>query len=581
MDRRFLYAVLLAIGVLLITPKLFPPVPPPVTSADTAATVRGDSAKGAAPAAGAVVDGAKGVAGATGAAPAAGPAAGPAVAPAPAPVRVDTTTIVTPRVTWRFSSAGGALIGASLADFMVLPAHERHVELARAGVPLVSYRLLHGGDTVDLARVAFTADTAPAQTVAYHAALPAAAVALRYTFVADSYLVRVQGMVRGADTTPMRVVIAMPMGLASSEADTLDDHRSLAYVWKPPMDEAQSEPFSTIVKKGPIARAGPFEWVASKSKYFLLAVIAPDKPEFSGPVLFSSRLTPPRDPEAAKRAPAPPKVPAEATAELVVTPDAQGRFAFEVYAGPQQWRRLVALGHGLQDANPYGGFARGLIQPISRWVVAILLWMHDTFGISYGWVLIIFGVGVRLILWPLNQSAMRSSLRMQRIQPELQALQAKHKGSPEKMQAEYMKLLESHGMTPFSQFSGCLPMLIPMPVLFALFFVFRNTIEFRGVPFWWMSDLSLKDPYYILPIVMGLSMFLLSWVGLRNAPPNPQAKMMGYMMPGMMVVLFLGFPAGLNLYYGVQNLAALPQQWMIAQERAKQAPPRPAVPQKK
>jgi YidC/Oxa1 family membrane protein insertase len=84
-----------------------------------------------------------------------------------------------------------------------------------------------------------------------------------------------------------------------------------------------------------------------------------------------------------------------------------------------------------------------------------------------------------------------------------------------------------------------------------------------------MADISLKDPFYILPVVMGLSMFLLSWIGMRNAPPNPQAKMLGYMMPGMMVVLFLRFPAGLNLYYAVQNFAALPQQWLIAKERAK------------
>jgi YidC/Oxa1 family membrane protein insertase len=195
--------------------------------------------------------------------------------------------------------------------------------------------------------------------------------------------------------------------------------------------------------------------------------------------------------------------------------------------------------------------------------------MHTQFKLNYGWVLIIFGIVVRIALWPLNQSAMRSSLRMQRIQPELQAMQQKYKANPEKMQEEYMKLLKAHDMTPFSQFTGCLPMLIPMPVLFAVFFVLQNTIEFRGVPFLWLTDISLKDPYYILPLIMGVTMFVLSWVGLRNSPPNPQAKMMGYLMPGMMVALFVNFPAGLNLYYAVQNLAALPQQWMIARERAK------------
>jgi YidC/Oxa1 family membrane protein insertase len=136
-----------------------------------------------------------------------------------------------------------------------------------------------------------------------------------------------------------------------------------------------------------------------------------------------------------------------------------------------------------------------------------------------------------------------------------------------------MKLYKEHGMSPLSPLMGCLPMLIPMPVLFALYFVFQNTIEFRGVPFLWMSDISLMDPYFVLPILMGASMFFLSWIGLRASPPNAQAKMMAYVFPIMMVAFFYRLAAGLNLYYAVQNLAAIPQQWLIARERAKVGPP--------
>ena len=124
-------------------------------------------------------------------------------------------------------------------------------------------------------------------------------------------------------------------------------------------------------------------------------------------------------------------------------------------------------------------------------------------------------------------------------------------------------------MSPFTPIAGCLPMLIPMPVLFALYFVFQNTIEFRGVSFLWLPDLAQRDPLFILPAVMGLSMYFLSWISLRASPPNPQAKMMAYMFPVMMVVFFWRLAAGLNLYYAVQNLATLPQQWLIARERAK------------
>jgi len=109
-----------------------------------------------------------------------------------------------------------------------------------------------------------------------------------------------------------------------------------------------------------------------------------------------------------------------------------------------------------------------------------------------------------------------------------------------------------------------------MPVLFALFFVFANTIEFRGVPFLWLTDLSRADPYYIIPIVMGLSMFVLSKVGQIGVPPNPQAKMMVYFMPVFMTVLFLRFASGLNLYYAVSNLFSIPQQYLIAKRRVRE-----------
>ena len=126
-------------------------------------------------------------------------------------------------------------------------------------------------------------------------------------------------------------------------------------------------------------------------------------------------------------------------------------------------------------------------------------------------------------------------------------------------------------MSPFAPILGCLPMMLPMPVLFALYFVFQNTIEFRGLSFLWLPDLALKDPYYITPLLMGLSMLALSWIGMKGVPQTPQTKMIGYMMPAMMTVLFWNFPSGLNLYYGVQNVVALPQQWLLTRERAKAA----------
>ena len=137
------------------------------------------------------------------------------------------------------------------------------------------------------------------------------------------------------------------------------------------------------------------------------------------------------------------------------------------------------------------------------------------------------------------------------------------------MQSEIMRVYKDHGMSPFSPLMGCLPMLLPMPILFALYFVFQNTIEFRGVPFLWLaghlaegSVLHHAHPHGRVDVRVVMDR-------MRNSPPNPQAKMMAYVMPVMMTVFFLNLASGLNLYYAVQNLTAIPQQWLIANERAK------------
>jgi YidC/Oxa1 family membrane protein insertase len=115
-------------------------------------------------------------------------------------------------------------------------------------------------------------------------------------------------------------------------------------------------------------------------------------------------------------------------------------------------------------------------------------------------------------------------------------------------------------------------MLLPWPVLIALFFVFQNTIELRGVPFYWLPDLSAKDPFYILPVFLAASMFALQWISFRSMPEqgqNPQMKMMLWFMPLFFGFIFMQFPSGLNLYYAVANIATIPQQLLIAKERQK------------
>ena len=569
MDKRFIIFVILAALILVVTPRIFPPAKRP-TPAGTAA----DTARSAA-AVESTTTSAPDTTPATVGAAAPPPVVSEstiAAAPAPAP---DTITVATPKAVYRFSTVGAAPIGIQLNDYKALSAQNGPVELAHEGTPLISYELVRApGDTIQLDQQAFTIDSSrssagglPALT--FHTTARGVPVSISYTFAPDSYLVRVKGSVgtAGSAESGQYLITRLERGLNSQEADTVDDQRHMAYVLKPADGDAKSSPFSKLDTAEVKVESGPLDWVASKSKYFVLGLLSDSTTgRFGGAMLRGLPHTG--------------KVEKSASAIVLEPITPQGEFSFTIYAGPQEWRRLLALGDDFDHVNPYGGFFQGVVQPFATIVMRILLWTHDVLKINYGWVLVIFGIAVRVILWPLNQTAMRSSLKMQRIQPELQALQKKYKSQPEKQQAEMMKLYKEHGMSPLSPLMGCLPMLIPMPVLFALYFVFQNTIEFRGVPFLWMTDLSLKDPYYILPIAMGISMFVLSWIGLRTSPSNSQAKMMAYVFPVMMTVFFFNLAAGLNLYYAVQNIAALPQQWLIARERAKAGPPasRPPTP---
>jgi YidC/Oxa1 family membrane protein insertase len=429
---------------------------------------------------------------------------------------------------------------------------------AREQRPLLSFQVLSGRDTIALDTLTFTRaanDTGTAaHAVSYHATLAdGRGIDVKYlvpTSAADRYLSHVVVTVSGG-AGASALLVRLPRTLQSQEADTADDIRHLAVGYKPDGKDVESVAFSKLDSGQTRIVEGPHEWVAMRDKYFLVAILG------RGRGIAALRMV--GEPRQNKLAIA-------ASAEAVLPLD-QGSAAFDLYTGPQEFERLRALGHNLDEVNPYSSFLRVVVQPFSTLMTRVLLWMKRTSGLSYGWVIVILGVGIRLLLWPLNQSAMRTSIRMQRIQPELAAVQAKYRNDPEKQRDALVKLYQAHGMTPFSPMMGCLPMLIPMPILFALYYVFANTIAFRGVSFLWLPDISAADPYFIIPLVMGVTMFALSWIGMRGTPPTPQTRMMSYMMPVIFTVMFFRLASGLNLYYAVQNLAALPQQWMLARER--------------
>ena len=582
MDRKVFLALILSAAVVVVFQLLFPaprqPVRPGAPGTRGAASTA--SATATATDSAALLGATPGVTPGTVGAPSLDSMA--QVATGARGLAAETTVVETARERYRVSSMGARPIGAELRGYMAIGADGRRttrsVELLRAGDAMVGYRLVVPGDTLDLSRVPFaltrgaagTAAGAAATTAAattpleYRATLPnGIAVAISYTFSPDSYTVRVDGRVENAPK-PAFLLADLPRVLASNEADTLEDARHFAVAYKPQTKDAVGLPIAKISPAKPVVGPGPLSWVVAKSKYFIVGFLTPARGVAFREVQVRSAHT-----ANVSRLWGTSVVTTAASAAVVQALPADGAFAFEIYAGPQEFERLQAMGRNFEDSNPYGGWLQGIIQPFATVVMKVLLWMKRNLSLSYGWILVLFGVTVRLAMWPFQQRAMRSSMTMQRIQPQIQKVQERYRDDPARLQQEMFKVYKEHGVSPFSAFSGCLPMLIPMPVFFALFFVFQNTIEFRGVPFLWLNDISLYDPLFILPVIMGLSSFALAWVGMRNAPPNPQAKMMSFMFPGMMTVFLWKFASGLNLYYTVQNLAALPQQWLLSNERGK------------
>jgi len=485
------------------------------------------------------------------------PPVGPSALPA------ETVWVTSPLYRLGFSTRGGALVSAQLLLYQSFAPGDsaQRVQLVPPGQPLLVHKLVPtgGGDTVSLADWTFR-PSAPAvevrgpTTLRFETEQRGAHVTLEYRFVPDEYHFAIHGSVVGLGGSGAVLVIGLSDGLRSVEADSLDDYRHYALVTK--ASKANRTDFSSLDPGERAVLDGPFEWAGVKSKYFFAAALAleENQAKFGGAIAVGAPRTGKRTTRAA------------VVLTLAVPPG--GDFRYGLYLGPLDHRRLAALDHGLDDANPYGGFLRPVIHPVSIFVVNVLVWIHEHLSLAYGWVLILFGVVVRLLLWPLNQKAMESGIRMQAVAPLIKEIQERYKNDPERLQREMLRIYKEHKVNPFG---GCLPMLLPMPVLLALFFVFANTIEFRGVPFLWLPDLSRHDPLFIIPVMMGLSMFGLSKVGQIGVPPNPQTKMMVYFMPVMMTVLFLNFASGLNLYYAAQNLFSIPQQYMIAKRRLREA----------
>ncbi|NCX26053.1 MAG: membrane protein insertase YidC, partial [Burkholderiaceae bacterium] len=233
-----------------------------------------------------------------------------------------------------------------------------------------------------------------------------------------------------------------------------------------------------------------------------------------------------------------------------------------LFIGPQEETLLEKIAPGFDLIKDYG-----YLTVIAKPIFWLLEQIHS-YVANWGWAIVILTFIIKLIFFPLSAASYKSMARMKEVQPRLMNLREQFKGDPQKLNRAMMDLYKQEKINPLG---GCLPVVVQIPVFIALYWVLLSSVEMRNAP-WilWIKDLSVPDPYFILPIIMAISMFVQT--RLNPTPPDPlQAKIMLW-MPIIFSVMFFFFPAGLVLYWVVNNILSIAQQWQINQMFIKRPP---------
>jgi YidC/Oxa1 family membrane protein insertase len=285
-----------------------------------------------------------------------------------------------------------------------------------------------------------------------------------------------------------------------------------------------------------IERKGAVQWVALQDKYFLSVLM----------------------PQGASAAVAKKQGEKLVSAGVRVPRAGGGTTTLQLYAGPKEYDTLRSLNVGLEDTIDFGWFIFGswsVVKAVAKPIFYVLRFIND-YTHNYGLTIILLTMGIKMLFVPLQFKSYKSMKQMQMIQPKVLALQQKYKDDRDKLNKELIKLYRDHKVNPVG---GCLPMVLQMPVFVALFNILYMTIDLRQAPFvGWITDLSVQDPYYVLPIIMGATMVIQQKITPTTMDPT-QAKIM-LVLPVFMTFLFINFPAGLVLYWLTNNVLTIGQQ---------------------
>jgi YidC/Oxa1 family membrane protein insertase len=374
----------------------------------------------------------------------------------------------------------------------------------------------------------------------------------RYTLHRGRYVVDLQQQIDNGSTKPwdgnayrqLQRVVPPPPEHSNFLAKFSDQSRYSFFgaAWYSPEKKFDKRAFDKLAKE-PLNLAVTGGWAAMEQHYFVTAWIPPA----SEPDTFSTAVVPAGDtPHYLIRTVGP---------QIHVAPGQQAISSAQLYVGPKLRENLATIAPGFELSVDYGMFT--VVAAPLHW---ILTQLHRLSG-NWGVAIILLVLLINIATYKLNAAQYTSSAKMRKLKPRMDALKERYGDDKQKMQQAMMELYKKEKVNPVA---GCLPVLITIPVFFALYTVLRESVELRQAPFvGWIHDLSAADPYFVLPIIYTFVMMATQWLMPTTPGMDPtQAKMMKY-MPLMFAVMFAFFPAGLVLYYAVNGLCRLGQQWWV------------------
>jgi YidC/Oxa1 family membrane protein insertase len=356
-----------------------------------------------------------------------------------------------------------------------------------------------------------------------------------YTFYADKYLidliVKVQNLTEKTIKGRVRLLWTYQLNIGGKNESRNDHHGPIALIH----NKREEIKIEKIEKNKMFT--GEVAWAGFEDKYFIAAMV-PRLPNMffwqieKGSDIISSELI---------------------SKDIEITSGNEKEIPFSVYIGPKEIDSLKSSGLHLDKALHFGWFDF-LAKPL-----LYALKFFNKYISNYGVSIIVLTIIVKILFWPLATKSYKSMKELQRIQPRILQIRERFKNNKEELNRELMQLYRTHKVNPMG---GCIPMLLQIPVFFALYYTLLGAIELRHAPFiFWIKDLSAKDPYYITPLIMGASMFIQQKITPTTGDPL-QSKIM-LLMPIFFTFLFLNFPSGLVIYWLVNNVLSIGQQIYI------------------